>query len=62
MKSAVIKSCCELKRVFVHVRFTVCKEVRERNRVRQRGREEEEAGGGVLPEGECRNIEQAVLI
>lgn len=29
---------------------------------RQKGREEEEAGGGVLPEGERWNIEHAVLI
>lgn len=29
---------------------------------RQRAREEEETGGGLLPEGECWNIEHAVLI
>lgn len=29
---------------------------------RQKGREEEEAGGGVLPEGERWNMEHAVLI
>lgn len=47
----------------VHVCFTVYKREKARQtESRQRAREEEEEGGGVLPEGECWNIEHVVLI
>lgn len=55
--------------VCVCVRLAICEEeTRRSERVRQRAdreegrREERGAGGGLLPEAECWNIEHAVLI
>lgn len=51
--------------MLVQVGFAVCEEARKRVRQRadsERGGGEGGLGGAVLPEGECWNIEHAVLI
>lgn len=42
--------------------FNICKEAKGRKMETETESEGEEAGGGVLPEGECWNTEHAVLI